>query len=43
MIYWGDKYHLGSNAGSEPKTTLNITGISDSNSIHNLKNPNLVF
>ena len=43
MVFWGDKYHLGSNGGSVPKTTLNITGISDSKSPHNLENPKLIF
>jgi len=41
MIYWGDKYHLGSNAGKVPKTTLNITGIINKNSAHIKENPNL--
>ena len=41
MIYWDDKFHLGSNGGSVPKTTLNITGINVPSSAHNLKNPNL--
>ena len=37
IIYWGDNYHMGNNAGSSFKATLNITGISSRNSLHNSK------
>ena len=43
MVCWGNKYHSGSNGGSVPKTTLNITGISTLESLHRLENPKLDF
>jgi len=43
MIYWGSKYHVGSNAGRVPKTTLNITGIVKKNGLHFRNNLNLYF
>ena len=33
-IFWGDALHLGANASSVPKSTMNITGIVNSKCLH---------
>ncbi len=35
VIFWGNNYHMGANSGSHYKATLNITGISNKESLHN--------
>jgi len=34
IIYWGDAYHLGANASSVTKSTMNITGIANPDCLH---------
>ena len=34
IIYWGDAFHLGANASSVTKSTMNITGIANPDCLH---------